>query len=323
MRCIRLAGSLLLSTASISLAKSTPSEVLPLLGPSFLSNFNPADSHAIGNATELFSDKIDALFESQALNSTDLVFAVDVFSAATNTSIFQYHHVGEGQDVTLTAGRLDDQTISRTGSVTKLFTVYALLAKAGIDIFSHPVTEYIPELVSNTSDSHTEHIRWEDITVGALASHQAGSGGAGGRQTRLHVAYDHTDCSPSASPRASRRCHSSYSRGYDETSSTIYEDPTDLMLTDLIAHMRDVKRPVISPYRNAVYSDGGFAILGEVLARLCGKSYGDAIQDALFTPLEIENMSITAPKGESTNAINRTVVSELSTFDIDASIVAG
>lgn len=95
------------------------------------------------------------------------------------------------------------------------------------------------------------------------------------------------------------------------------------MLADLIAHMRDVKRPVISPYRNAVYSDGGFAILGEVLARLCGKSYGDAIQDVLFKPLEIENMSVTAPKGEGTNAINRTIVSELSTFNVDAPIVAG
>lgn len=322
MRCITFAGSLLLSTASTALADSALSDILPLLGPSFLSNFNPADSHAIGNATEVFSDKIDALFESQALNSTDLVFAIDIFSAATNTSIFQYHHVGEGQEVTLSAGTLNDQTISRTGSVTKLFTVYALLAKAGIDVFSHPVTEYIPELVSNISESYTEHIRWEDITVGALASHQAGSGGAGGRQTHQHVVYDHTNRSTSASPRASRRRHSNNSRRYDRHPKTS-ANLTNHMLADLIAHMRDVKRPVISPYRNAVYSDGGFAILGEVLARLCGKSYGDAIQDVLFKPLEIENMSVTAPKGEGTNAINRTIVSELSTFNVDAPIVAG
>jgi CubicO group peptidase (beta-lactamase class C family) len=87
--------------------------------------------------------------------------------------------------------------------------------------------------------------------------------------------------------------------------------------------MRDVKHPVISPYRNAVYSDGGFALLGEVLARISGQSYGDAIQDILCKPLGMEHISITAPKGEGVNTINRTVISNTSSFGLDVDVVAG
>jgi CubicO group peptidase (beta-lactamase class C family) len=81
---------------------------------------------------------------------------------------------------------VDELTIGRAGSVTKLFTVYALLVMAGIGVFDKPVTDYLPELrrapASSSSSSVNkggkllDRIRWE-ITIGALTSHQAGSGG--------------------------------------------------------------------------------------------------------------------------------------------------
>jgi CubicO group peptidase (beta-lactamase class C family) len=92
---------------------------------------------------------------------------------------------------------------------------------------------------------------------------------------------------------------------------------------DLLAYKRDVKHPVTSPYRNAVYSDGGFALLGEVLARISGQSYGDAIQDILCKPLGMHHVSVAAPKGDGVNAVNRTVVSDSSSFGLDVPVVAG
>lgn len=154
---------------------------VPLIGPSFIANVDISNSQTIQDAKEAFPAAIEQLFESGALNSTDLVFAVDVFSAHTNSSIYNYYHVGEGLNVTLTAGELNDDTIGRLGSVSKLFTTYGLIARAGIEVFSHPVTRYLPELLGNPSTDNQDHIRWEDITVGALAAHQAGSGGAQGK----------------------------------------------------------------------------------------------------------------------------------------------
>jgi CubicO group peptidase (beta-lactamase class C family) len=174
-----LVGSLL-GFAATSAARIVATDEVPLIGPTFLTNFDPSNSTAIQNAKSKFPGLIDNLFSTGALNRTDLAFSIDVFSAATNSSIYSYSHVGEDSKDSVTSGVLDDKTISRIGSVTKLFTVYAIIAKAGIQVFSDPVTKYLPELAGNSSNNPLERIRWEDITVGALSSQQAGSGGVGG-----------------------------------------------------------------------------------------------------------------------------------------------
>lgn len=174
-----LIGSML-GLAATSAARILPTDEVPLIGPTFLTNFDPSNSTAIGHAETKFPGLIDDLFSTGELNRTDLAFSIDVFSAATNRSIYRYSHVGEDAKKSLTSGAFDDKTISRIGSVTKLFTVYAIIAKAGIKVFSDPVTKYLPELAGNSSGNPLQRIRWEDITVGALASQQAGSGGGVG-----------------------------------------------------------------------------------------------------------------------------------------------
>ena len=72
---------------------------------------------------------------------------------------------------------LNDGTIYRIGSVSKLYTVYAILANAGMEVLDHRVTRYLPELAGNAGSDPLQRIRWEDVTVGALASQLGGSGG--------------------------------------------------------------------------------------------------------------------------------------------------
>lgn len=170
----------LLGLAGCSASRIVATDEVPLLGPSFVSNFDLSKSQVIEEAKSEFPNIIESLFSSGDLNRTDLIFAVDVFSASTNDSIYGYYHVGEGQEYALSSGRLDDQTVSRIGSVSKLFTAYAIIAQAGIEVFSHPVTRYLPELAGNSTSSPLQRISWNDITIGALLSQQAGSGGPGG-----------------------------------------------------------------------------------------------------------------------------------------------
>lgn len=150
----------------------------PLTGRSLVANFDPSNATAISQAKEAFPSIVDSLFEAGALNTTDMTFSIDVFSAATNKSLYSYTHVGQNEEGSLTAGKLDDGTITRIGSVAKLFTVYAIIAKMGIDVLNRPVTDYLPELISTNTTHSVERIRFEDLTVGALASHQGGTGGA-------------------------------------------------------------------------------------------------------------------------------------------------
>ena len=78
--------------------------------------------------------------------------------------------------------------------------------------------------------------------------------------------------------------------------------------------MRDDKHPVVSPFRVATYSDGGFAVLGVILERLTGRTYEDAIEDILFSPLGLDSMSIRTPSGPDVNAINRLAIDNTSAW---------
>jgi CubicO group peptidase (beta-lactamase class C family) len=176
-----IAGTVLASLAITARANVVLTDETPLSGPSFLANFDPSEAPAVQDAIANFPDVIEGLFSVGTLVRDDLIFYIDVFSSATGGSIYSYGHVGEGQEDALTAGALDEHSIARVGSVTKLFTVYAIIKHAGIGVLGHPVTEYLPELVgSNRNASSIDQIDWDHITVGALASHQAGVGGAVG-----------------------------------------------------------------------------------------------------------------------------------------------
>ncbi|KAJ5177240.1 uncharacterized protein N7482_003117 [Penicillium canariense] len=283
-----LVGSVLGFLAS-SAARIIATDEVPLIGPSFISNFDLSNSIAIQSAKLKFPGLVDSLFSTGALNRTDLVFSVDVFSAATNSSIYNYSHVGHDANKSLTAGILNDKTIFRIGSVTKLFTVYAIIAKAGIEVFSQPVTKYLPELAGNSSADPLQRLRWEDITVGALASQQAGTGGPGD----FFAKYLKPD------------------------------DPLNYTSREFLTFMREDKKPVISPFRNAIYSDAGFAVLGQVLARLSGqKTYTDAIRDMLFEPLGLGSTSTKVPTGSDLNAIDRSIVDKNSSWGLDLEVVA-
>ncbi|KAF4978639.1 hypothetical protein FZEAL_5042 [Fusarium zealandicum] len=276
----------LLSVAFISLGQAIPTEECPILGPSFPSNFNPSNTKAIHDARAGFPQIIKSLFSSGALNSTHSSFAIDVFSTATNESIYSYYHAGNGLNDTLTAGHLDDETIFRIGSVSKIYTVYAILAHAGLDVFNHPVTDYVPELAGNSDNDPLARIRWEDVTVGALASQQAGSGGV---------------------PFASILC---------------WMTPKACSVQDFLKAMKDNKRPVTPPFGPAIYSDGGFAVLGVVLERLTGKSYNDSLQSLLAAPLGLNSSISIKPKGQHLNALVLPGGPEMSSWGFDNQIAA-
>lgn len=162
--------------ASIAAAQiPIPTDDCPILGPAFPSDFDLTNSTAIKKAISTFPDLVDKVFDSGVINRSDVSFAIDVFSSETNASIYSYAHSGEDLKSFLTGGVLDDGTIFRVGSVSKLHTVYALLAVAGLEIFEHPVTKYLPEL--GCEDSPGNRIAWDEVTVGALASQMGGTGG--------------------------------------------------------------------------------------------------------------------------------------------------
>lgn len=172
-------STLLLPIVSV-VAQSTfhATDDCPLLGPAFSSNFDLAKTESFSAAVAAFPEKIATLIAAGAISNSS-TFVIDVFSTVTNTSLYTYTYEAEDPKLnqTTVGGRLNDQTIFRIGSVSKLFTVYSILAHSGgLSVFDEPVTKYIPELAGNYGKDPASHIIFENVTIGHLASHQAGTG---------------------------------------------------------------------------------------------------------------------------------------------------
>ena len=105
-------------------------------------------------------------------NTTSL--SLQIVTASEQAPLFEfYHKATEHVFVGTDAGdELDGETVLRIGSVTKMFTVYALLLKCGFHCFDDPITKHVPELLQENASG----ANWEDITVGALASQMSGIG---------------------------------------------------------------------------------------------------------------------------------------------------
>lgn len=266
---------LLLSAIGSTTAQQwNPTAACPLLGPALYKDFPLANSSAFQNATASFPSIIDALFDSSAVNSSTASFVIDVYSTHTNTSLYTYTHQATAPALNESfPAQLNDETIFRVGSVSKLYTVYAILAHAQtLAVFDKPVTEFLPELAGNSAgNASTARIVWEDVTIGALASHQAGVG---------TFPVETLSCEPGAT------------NGSDGCS-----------IARFLELVKQGKRPVQPVFQSAQYSDGGFGVLGRVLERMTNKTFHDAVQELLATPLGLTGTGSIVPEGEDVNAI--------------------
>lgn len=98
-----------------------------------------------------------------------------------NHTLFQYFYTSPATaNASTGVTQVDENTVFRIGSASKLWTVYTLLASAGETSLYDPVTKWVPELqaaavAAGTNDA-VDYVRWEDVTLQELASHLAGMG---------------------------------------------------------------------------------------------------------------------------------------------------
>lgn len=154
----------------VSLVGASPT--CPLDGPVFpkprLLSQSDAIKAAVANLTSTFAN-ITAGAQNYSLS-------VQVFSADEEEPLFSVSHTAPNLPPNTTGvRRVDENTVFRLGSLTKIFTIYAFLINAGEKYWHEPVTNYIPELqaVANQSDPVSD-IDWNDITLGGLATQMTG-----------------------------------------------------------------------------------------------------------------------------------------------------
>lgn len=134
-----------------------------------------------------FLKRISKNITAEGFDASTTSFSVNIFSAHECESIFQYHFTSSSLNSSSTK-KVDENTVYRIGSITKVVTVLALLLQDDKVHFDDPITKHIPELariaarqaaVATENFDDIATTQWSHITVGALASQLAGIGRSG------------------------------------------------------------------------------------------------------------------------------------------------
>lgn len=140
-----LGATVALSVAAFPgvLSNTAPTLIGPIYVPA-----SDSSSQALKDASSAAHDAILAAIntgesEYGPIDNQTTSFSVAVFSATDNSTLFEYHFEAPQLKGSYTKGSLTENTIYRTGSLGKLFVMFAFLADIGDSVFLDPVTKYI------------------------------------------------------------------------------------------------------------------------------------------------------------------------------------
>ena len=165
---------------SVLQAASSATIHCPIQGPEFPAPRKLSFSAFDQSGKETFV----AQLKSGAVPTNTTALSVGVFSLDETEPLFEYHNSPSWVAMSKEGVKnIDSDTVYRIASVSKLYTVWLLLIKAGEGIFDDPITKHIPELAAagNKNDSQysngsdgIDQVRWDEITVGDLARQMSG-----------------------------------------------------------------------------------------------------------------------------------------------------
>lgn len=139
----------------------------PILGPAYPEPDDYASSQVIQAAKTAFDTELNqAIASGKIANGTS--FSIQVFSAKSDKPLFERYHTAAGEK------QVGAETVYRIASISKLFTIYTILAAVGEKYWNDPITRWVPELARAPRGDVVDHPVWSEITLGALASHLGG-----------------------------------------------------------------------------------------------------------------------------------------------------
>lgn len=109
--------------------------------------------------------------------------SLEIFDTSCSDPLLKYAITSKEINTTLGVSKVDENTVFRIGSTSKMFPMLLLLIEGGFGPLQDPVSKYIPEikaaaadLVGNSTKNNDgiDYTKWDEITVGELASHLAG-----------------------------------------------------------------------------------------------------------------------------------------------------
>ncbi|KAF4498928.1 beta-lactamase-like 1 [Fusarium agapanthi] len=250
-------------------AQETP---CPLLGAIFPPVQHPLQSSDFSDTVAQLNATFNQLDRNGTLEGFNTTFYIQAFSASN--TLFQRGYVPPSMKGFLTSGSLNEDTVFRVGSVSKLLTVYTLLVEVGMKHMNDPVTKWVPELAlaarKNKGDP-TRKVQWDEVTIGQLSGHMAGI---------------------------------SRNFGFFDMSSIIestHQNP-GLYGLPILKFFQGITAqsffPITSTANTPVYSNVAYQILAYALEGMTRKPFNKSFQSSLLDPLSMKRTSLEAPKSK-------------------------
>ncbi|KAL3485362.1 beta-lactamase/transpeptidase-like protein [Aspergillus germanicus] len=278
------------------LAVHAAGQVCPLPGPLYPAPRAAAGSTTLDRASNEFMAALKSVMHPDYYSSRepaidpDLVsFTVRVYSAHESRPLFEhYHTVTSARDNTIGVNIVDEDTVFRIASCSKLWTVLLLLMETGDASFHEPVVKYVPELQeaiaerrSNNTDIRNEvdQVLWEEITIGELASQLSGIGRQYGigdlaGSADLMVPLGFPELSESEAPQCA-------------------VDPT-CTKSQFISGI--LNRPPVVPISSSpTYSNDAYQLLAYALETITGMTYRELLERRLIEPMGLLRSSVSKP----------------------------
>ncbi|KAE8347154.1 hypothetical protein BDV24DRAFT_174695 [Aspergillus arachidicola] len=288
---MRYSHFILLSTLSpLALGK-----LCPIRGPAFPAPKDAASSSSFTQArNQLLSTLGKAVHASNASEVTgvdpdSISFSLQVFSTKNDQPLLEYYYTAPSiQNSTVGVREIDADTVFRIGSVSKLWTVLMLLIEKGDASFSEPVAKYVPELRdaakelrhnATMRDDEIDHLRWDEVTIGELASHMTGV-------IREYASVDVAALSASTPEGFPTLAKSDIPQCGTKVACTRSEFFDGILKS----------HPILHTSSTPIYSNPSFQILGYALEAMTNQTYKSLLQRDLIKPLGLSRSSYDKPE---------------------------
>ncbi|KAF2235028.1 beta-lactamase/transpeptidase-like protein, partial [Viridothelium virens] len=271
----------------------------PTLGPVFPAprtlNTNSLQD-VFQNLTETLNHAIATGNGTHGAVDNNTAYSVQFFSLIENMPAFEWYYTPAPiQNASFGTKKIDGDSIFRIGSLTKLFTVYALLLELGDIYWDEPVTKFLPELQKQSQESLSDavdFVRWDDVTLGALASHLAGVTRDLETQTSISTEVPAAQLAEYGLPPLSRA----------DLPLCVENATAPCNRSEFLAALA-TRQPTYAPNTTPIYSNSGFQILAYALEAIVGRPLSEILRERMFSPLFLSNTSTTAPVNDSRGVI--------------------
>ncbi|KAI1134798.1 beta-lactamase/transpeptidase-like protein [Hypoxylon sp. FL0543] len=257
--------------------------VCPLDGPAFPKPLHLSQNEAVKNAVATLKDK----FENVTAAAPNYSMSIQVFAANDPVPLFSLSHTAPNLASQNSSGvkTVDENTVFRLGSLTKIYTIYTFLINAGDKYWNEPITKFVPELqaLANRSDP-VNYVAWDDITLGGLATQLTG------------IPREYALLGELTQSEETRGKVIEY--GFPPLTQDQKPPCGAYPTCDRAQFFNGIENfyPSLAPFQTPAYSNVAFQLLGYALETITGETFQTLVEDTVIKPLGLNRTFLHAPE---------------------------